>query len=82
MKAQGAVLGVAAAVPGTVNVEKGIILKAPNVPSLDGFPILATLKNELNLPCFLENDANAAAVGESWRGASKGFQNSISNNSI
>ncbi len=77
VKAQGAVLGFAAAVPGTVNVEKGIILKAPNVPSLDGFRISATLKNELNLPCFLENDANAAAVGESWLGASKDFQNSI-----
>ncbi len=77
VKAHGAVLGVAAAVPGTVNVEKGIVLKAPNVPSLDGFRISAALKNELNLPCFLENDANAAAVGESWLGASKDFQNSI-----
>jgi len=77
VKAQGTVLGIAAAVPGTVNVEKGIILKAPNVPSLDGFRISATLKDELNLPCFLENDANAAAVGESWLGASKDVHNSI-----
>ena len=77
VKAQGTVLGITTAVPGTVNVEKGIVLKAPNVPSLDGFRISATLKNELNLPCFLENDANAAAVGESWLGASKGFRNSI-----
>lgn len=77
VKAQGMVLGVAAAVPGTVNVEKGIILKAPNVPSLNGFRISATLKDELNLPCFLENDANAATVGESWLGASKDVLNSI-----
>ena len=77
MKAQGMVLGVAAAVPGTVNVEEGIVLKAPNVPSLDGFRISAALKNELNLPCFLENDANAATVGENWLGASKDVQNSI-----
>lgn len=77
VKAQGMVLGVAAAVPGTVNVEEGIVLKAPNVPSLDGFRISAALKNELNLPCFLENDANAATVGENWLGASKDVQNSI-----
>lgn len=77
VKAQGMILGVAAAVPGTVNVEKGIILKAPNVPSLNGFRISATLKDELNLPCFLENDANAATVGESWLGASKNVNNSI-----
>ncbi len=77
VKAQGTIFGVAAAVPGTVNVEAGIILKAPNVPCLDGFRISATLKDELNVPCFLENDANAAAVGESWLGASKDFQNSL-----
>lgn len=77
VKQQGDILGFAAAVPGTVNVANGIILKAPNVPSLDGFRISATLKNELGLPCFLENDANAATVGENWLGASKGFQNSI-----
>lgn len=77
VKPQGTILGVAAAVPGTVNVEKGIVLKAPNVPSLDGFRISATLKDELNLPCFLENDANAAAVGESWLGASRDVHNSI-----
>ena len=74
---QGLVLGFAAAVPATVSVEKGLILQAPNVPSLDGFRISAALKEELGLPCFLENDANAAAVGESWLGASKDLKNSI-----
>lgn len=77
VKTQGTVLGFVSAVPGTVNVEKGIIIKAPNVPALDGFRISTTLQNELKLPCFLENDANSAAVGESWLGASKDFQNSI-----
>lgn len=77
VKTEGSVLGFIAAMPGTVNVEKGIIVNAPNVPALDGFRISATLQNELNLPCFLENDANAAAVGESWLGASKDVQNSI-----
>ena len=31
----------------------------------------------MKLPVLLENDANAAALGESWMGAAKGFQNSI-----
>ncbi len=77
VKKSGVVKAIAAAVPGTVNSEKGIILKAPNVPALSGFRISATLEDELDLPCFLENDANAAAVGENWCGASKGFDNSI-----
>jgi len=71
------VLAVAAAVPAILNIENGIILKAPNVPSLNGFRFSKALENTLNLPCVLENDANAAAVGENWIGVSKNFQNSI-----
>lgn len=73
----GKVKAIAAAVPATVNTKKGIVLKAPNVPALSGFRIAATLEDELELPCFLENDANAAAVGENWLGASKGYNDSI-----
>lgn len=77
IEGQGQVGAIAVAVPGIINSENGIVLKAPNVPALDGFRISAVLEAELNLPCFLENDANAAAVGESWLGASKGIKNSI-----
>lgn len=77
VKDLGNVLAVAIAAPATVSAEKGVILKAPNVPALDGFRMAATLENELNLTAILENDANAAGVGESWMGASKGFKNSI-----
>jgi glucokinase len=77
VKDSGIVLAIAIAAPATVNAEKGIILKAPNVPALDGFRIIAALENDLNVKAILENDANAAAVGENWLGASKGFENSI-----
>jgi glucokinase len=69
--------GVAAAVPATVNFEQGVMLKAPNVPTLDGFPMRSALETEFNLPAVLENDANAAALGENWLGASKGILNSV-----
>jgi len=69
--------GVAAAVPATVNFEQGVMLKAPNVPTLDGFPMRSALEAEFNLPAVLENDANAAALGENWLGASKGILNSV-----
>jgi glucokinase len=59
-------------VPGTVNVEEGIVVMAPNVRSLDGFRLTAALTAELSRPSFLENDANAAAMGEMWRGAGRG----------
>lgn len=71
------ILGFAVAAPATVNAEQGVILKAPNVPSLDGFRMIAAIENELKVEAILENDANAAAVGENWIGASKGYKNSI-----
>lgn len=64
-------------VPGTVKVEDGTIVKAPNLPCLDGFPLAATLTNQLGLPAILENDANAAAVGEMWQGAARGCRTII-----
>ncbi len=66
------VRAISVVVPGTVNVAEGIVVKAPNVSSLDGFPLAAALTNELNLPAIVENDANAAAVGEMWQGAGRG----------
>lgn len=59
-------------VPGTVKAESGTIVKAPNLPCLDSFPLAAALTKKLNLPALLENDANAAAVGEMWQGAARG----------
>ncbi len=73
----GEIIAIAIAAPATVSADRGIILKAPNVPALDGFRIIAALESELNIKAILANDANAAAVGERWRGASQGFANSI-----
>lgn len=68
---------VAAAVPATVDTKNGVIMKAPNVPCFDGFGLSATLSERTGISVILENDANAAAAGESWLGASRGFENSI-----
>jgi len=64
-------------VPGTVKVEEGAVVTAPNLPCLDGFRLAAALTEQLNLPAFLENDANAAAVGEMWQGAAVGCKTII-----
>ena len=62
---------VSVVVPGTVKVEEGMVVYAPNLRSLDGFRLTEALTNELKRPALLENDANAAAVGEMWRGAGR-----------
>jgi glucokinase len=58
--------------PGTVNVAAGSIVKAPNLPFLSGFNLAEAVSRALKLPTILENDANAAAVGEMWLGAARG----------
>lgn len=64
-------------VPGTVKVEEGAVVKAPNLPCLDGYRLGDALSKRLNLPAILENDANAAAVGEMWQGAAVGCKSII-----
>lgn len=64
-------------VPGTVKVEEGMIVKAPNLPWLDGFRLGDALSSRLDLPAILENDANAAALGEMWQGAAVGCKTII-----
>ena len=72
---QGSEIGiVSVVVPGTVNAAEGVVIKAPNVACLNGFPLAAALANELNKPAILENDANAAAVGEMWQGAARDYK--------
>lgn len=73
----GAISAVSVVVPGTVNVADGVVVKAPNVPCLDGFRLAAALESELDWPVILENDANAAAIGELWRGAGQGYRTLI-----
>jgi glucokinase len=77
-KAHGAnISAVTVAVPGTVDFDEGVVVKAPNVPCLDGFRLGPALQNELNRPALVENDANAAAVGEMWQGAGRGYRHLV-----
>jgi glucokinase len=61
-------------VPGTVNIATGKVTRIPNVPCLDSFELAAALGDALGRPVILENDANAAAVGEMWLGAASGYR--------
>lgn len=65
-------------VPGAVDRDKAVIVQAPNLPSLTRFGLKAELQRRLGWPVFLENDANAAAVGEMWLGAARGCTDVIS----
>lgn len=63
---------VSVVIPGTVNVAAGKVLNVPNILCLDSFDLATALTEALDRPVILENDANAAAVGEMWLGAAHG----------
>lgn len=65
-------------VPGTVDNQNAVVVQAPNLPALTNFPLKAVLEERLGWPVLLENDANAAAVGEMWLGAARGCRDVIS----
>ena len=65
-------------VPGAVDSGQAVVLSAPNLPSLINFGLKAVLQDRLGLPVVLENDANAAAMGEMWLGAARGCRDVVS----
>ena len=63
--------GVGIAVPGFILMEKGIIVGSNNLPEFEGFPVRDVIEQKLKTSIILENDANAAALGEKWIGAGR-----------
>lgn len=56
-------------VPGPMNSREGILYEPPNLAGWVNVPVGDILKRHLNMPVFVNNDANAAAFGEFWVGA-------------
>jgi glucokinase len=63
--------GVGIGTPGFIIMEKGIITDSPNLPGFENFAIRDEIERLLQAPVLLENDANAAALGEKWMGAGR-----------
>ena len=71
------VRGVCIVVPGTLDLANEMVTQSPNVPGLSQFPLKSALQAAFRVPVLIENDANAAAVGEAWLGAARGASNII-----
>ena len=59
------------------NYQKGTMEQASNFNWGTSVPLVATLKQQLDIPVFLTNDANASALGEMYFGTAKGLKNFI-----
>ena len=65
--------GVGIGVPGIIDMDTGMLRESPNLPGWSEFPVHAEIERRLGIPVMLENDANAAALGEKWLGAAKDY---------
>ncbi len=66
------VAGAAVDTPGIVDAEHGIVEFAVNIPEYNGMRLRDRISAECQIPCYVENDVNAAAAGEYWKGAAQG----------
>ncbi|WP_123054759.1 ROK family protein [Clostridium sp. JN-1] len=62
--------------PGPLDVKKGVILKSSNLP-FKNFELVKKLEDSYGIKTYLENDANAATIGEFMFGAGKGSKNML-----
>lgn len=63
--------------PGPLDPIRGVVLKTPNLHGWKNVPVASVLRRRTGLPCFLENDARAAAWGEFVRGAGRGCRDMV-----
>lgn len=63
------IIGVGMGTPGTVNEKDGTVQGAFNLNWKESQNVKADLEAGLGFPVAVDNDANAAALGEQWRGA-------------
>jgi len=69
---KGNVTAIGVASPGPLDPYTGYILKTPNIKEWQNFPLGPNLSKHFNVPAFVDNDANLAALGEWKFGVGKG----------
>ena len=69
------VTAIGMASPGPLDPNTGTVLATPNIPEWQEFPLTDKLSQHFNVPAYLDNDANLAALGEWKFGAGRGHHN-------
>jgi len=69
-------LGIGVAIPGLVDVDSGALIYAPNLGWCD-VPLGQLLSTKFNVPVYVDNDANAAALAEHYMGVARDENNYV-----
>lgn len=67
-------VGIGIGVPGLVDFRRGIVLRAPHL-NWANIPLKAMLESRFGVPVFVDNEANAGALGEKLYGAGTHISN-------
>src|SRR5262252_5852815 len=72
-ESRGRMVGIGIGVPGIIDRQTGLVHESPNLPGWHDYPARAEIERRLHTRVILENDANAAALGEKWLGIASQF---------
>ncbi len=68
------IAGIGICAPGPLDPATGVVINPPNLPCWRNFPLVAEIEKAYRVPVKMENDANAAALAESYWGAGRGYR--------
>lgn len=71
------IIGIGLGVSGPLDIENGIILDCPQLPTMQFYPLKEKIEESFPLPVFMNNDANCLIYGETIFGASKNNNNVV-----
>ena len=72
----GEIVGVGMGIPGTINSKAGVITYSNNI-NFEKVPVVKEFQKYINRPVYINNDANAAALGEAKFGSGKGSRDVV-----
>jgi glucokinase len=69
--------GIGIAVPGIVDINKGLLVKAPHLPTGKSFPLKRLIESRYKVPVFVDNDVTAFLVAEKETSKLRKYKNII-----
>jgi len=74
--AESEIAGIGIGIPGSIDKATGTVLYTCNLPFLKT-PIEEIIRREWDIPVWIDNDANVAALGEVYAGCAKGCRHAV-----
>ena len=71
------IAGIGIAAAGALDSRSGVVFAPPNLPGWDHVPLRDIFQEHFKIPVFVENDANATALGEYMFGAGRGCNDMV-----